>query len=107
MCGRVCNPQYRLGGIEHPMGGPVMDTTETIKDPLPGPFAGQSMNCRACHLVDEHVDTEGGGMRTYTDFTRRRPVPDRPDRIEDDKVTAPRTSPPRNPFGRCHKPVPR
>jgi cytochrome c peroxidase len=76
-----------------PAGDPVMDTTQTTGDPFPGPFAGQSMNCRQCHFVDEHATTPGapaGGVRTYTDFARRSPVPQR----EDGKTTTPRNSPP-------------
>ena len=73
-----------------PQGDPVMDTTATTTGPLPGPFAGLSMNCRACHLVDEQVDTAGYRMRTYGDFARRSPIPDRGDGL----VTAPRNSPP-------------
>ncbi len=57
---------------------------------LPGPFAGLSMNCRACHLVDEHTATQPDFMRTYTDFALRSPIPDR----GDGKKTAPRNSPP-------------
>ena len=38
-----------------PAGDPVVDTTETTGDPLPGPFAGQAINCRACHMVDEQL----------------------------------------------------
>src|SRR5713101_3287777 len=57
---------------------------------LPGPFAGLSMNCRACHLVDEHTATQPDFMRTYTDFALRSPIPDR----GDGKRTAPRNSPP-------------
>jgi hypothetical protein len=34
-------------------GDPVMNTTASIYGPLLGPFAGQSINCRACHLVEE------------------------------------------------------
>jgi cytochrome c peroxidase len=74
-------------------GDPVMDTTQTTGDPFPGPFAGQSMNCRQCHFVDEHLTTPGapaGGVRTYADFARRSPVPHR----EDGKLTTPRNSPP-------------
>ncbi|MGE0823708.1 MAG: hypothetical protein AB7G75_03160 [Candidatus Binatia bacterium] len=74
-------------------GDPVMDTTQTTGDPFPGPFAGQSMHCRQCHFVDEHAMTPGapaGGVRTYTDFARRSPVPQR----EDGKLTTPRNSPP-------------
>ncbi|MCW5979782.1 MAG: hypothetical protein KIT09_17005 [Bryobacteraceae bacterium] len=57
-----------------PAGDPVVATTETTGEPLPGPFAGRTINCRSCHLVDEHVDTPGGGMRAYNDF-----APDFPD----------------------------
>jgi len=57
---------------------------------LPGPFARLSMNCRACHLVDEHTATQPDFMRTYTDFAFRSPIPDR----GDGKRTAPRNSPP-------------
>lgn len=72
-----------------PVGDPVMNTTLTVGEPLPGPFAGLSMNCRACHLVDEHVETPGGTMRTYADFARRSPIPAR----EDGATTVPRNSP--------------
>jgi hypothetical protein len=80
------------GKVNEPLatGDPVMDETKTTGQPLPGPFAGQSMNCRACHLVDEHVGTTGGGMRTYSDFARRSPVPQAPD----SKFTTPRHAPP-------------
>lgn len=54
-------------------GDPVMDITASIYGPLPGPFIGQSMNCRACHLVEEH---ENIGNRTYCDFAPRSPIPD-------------------------------
>ncbi len=68
---------------------PVMDTTVTTEGTLPGPFAGTSMNCRACHLVDEQLDS--AGMRTYNDFARRSPIPHR---AEDLKTTSVRNSPP-------------
>jgi len=73
-----------------PAGDPVMNLTVTTRSGLPGPFAGLSMNCRACHLVDEHVARQGGGMRTYGDFARRSPIPAR----ADGKTVAPRNSPP-------------
>jgi cytochrome c peroxidase len=68
-------------------GDPAVEETETTGDPLPGPFAGQAMNCRSCHLVDEQLvidplglpDFSRGGMRTYADFARRSPVPGRGD----------------------------
>lgn len=53
-------------------GDPVMDVTASIYGPLPGAFAGRAMNCRACHLVEEHANT---GNRTYADFARRSPIP--------------------------------
>jgi hypothetical protein len=54
-------------------GDPVMEfTVSPIYGNLPGPFAGQSMNCRACHLVEEQEST---GNRTYCDFAARSPIP--------------------------------
>jgi hypothetical protein len=70
---------------------PVMDVSVTLGAPLPGPFTGESMNCRACHLVDELGDALGGGVRTYGDFARRSPVPYRD---EDAQTMTPRNSPP-------------
>jgi cytochrome c peroxidase len=58
---------------------PVTDVTKTVSGALPGPFRGQTINCRACHLVDEQLQTKGGGMRTYSDFARRSPVTRRSD----------------------------
>ena len=40
-------------------GDPVMDTTQTTGKPFAGPFRGQSMNCRSCHLVDELQHLQG------------------------------------------------
>ena len=73
-----------------PAGDPVMDESVTTDAALPGPFRGQSMNCRACHLVDELQHDRGGGVRTYDDFARRSPIPDR----GDGGTTTPRNSPP-------------
>lgn len=55
-----------------------------------GPFAGQSMNCRNCHFVDEQLDVTDYGMRTYSDFARRSPIPAR----EDGHTTTVRNAPP-------------
>ena len=79
-------------GINAPLGAgdPVVDFTQTTGAPLPGPFAGQSINCRSCHLVDEQLGVPGGGMRTYDDFARRSPIPAR----EDGRTATPRNSPP-------------
>lgn len=69
----------------------VTDILETLGAPIdPGPFKGMSINCRACHLVDDVLASPGGGMRTYADFARRSPIPAR----ADGKTHAPRNSPP-------------
>ena len=76
-----------------PAGDPVVAKVLLPGGTPPGvasPFAGMSMNCRSCHFVDEFVGVPGGGMRTYTDFAIRSPIPSRPD----GKLTAPRNSPP-------------
>lgn len=80
------------GDINDPNAGDtVFDTVETVGAPIdPGPFKGLSMNCRACHMVDDVLTAPGGGMRTYTDFARRSPIPAR----ADGKTHAPRNSPP-------------
>ena len=72
------------------VGDPVLNLSETLAAGLPGPFAGKSMNCAACHLVDQQLKVSGGGMRTYADFAERSPIPAR----EDGKTHAPRNSPP-------------
>jgi hypothetical protein len=58
-----------------PVGDPVMNQVNTPNGPLPGPFAGQSMNCRSCHFVTEFQGVAGAGNRTYSDFTTRSPIP--------------------------------
>src|SRR5689334_752180 len=72
-------------------GDPVMDTLQTAAGSTrPGPFAGRSMNCRQCHLVDEAAGADGHALRTYTDFAARSPIPARPD----GQTQTPRNSPP-------------
>ncbi len=80
------------GNINDPkVGDGVVNTLETLGTPIdPGPFKGMSMNCRACHLVDDVLAAPGGGMRTYADLARRSPIPAR----ADGKTHAPRNSPP-------------
>lgn len=58
-----------------PAGDPVVATVQTINGSLPGPFAGQSINCRSCHFVTEFEGVAGAGNRTYSDFTTRSPIP--------------------------------
>jgi hypothetical protein len=71
-------------------GDPTLDITLTPSGTFYGPFIGGTMNCRSCHLVDEHQDTDGGGMRAYADFARRSPIPPR----GDGRVVTPRNSQP-------------
>jgi cytochrome c peroxidase len=83
---------HSKGDANHTLevGDPIVDVTETLGAPLPGPFTGQSINCRTCHLVDEQGGIVGGGNRTYADFAPRSPLPAR-----DDGLThTPRNSPP-------------
>ena len=70
------------------VGDPVVAHTPTSGGPLPGPFAGFAINCRACHLVNEQF-ARGRGNRTYADYARRPPVPAR----DDGQALAPRNSP--------------
>ena len=58
---------------------PVMDKTITVSNALNSPFAGKTMNCRACHMVDEHAKVPTAGMRSYSDYATRPPVPARTD----------------------------
>lgn len=57
----------------------VLNTTQTTISALPGAFAGSTMNCRACHMVDEFAENPAAGMRSYADFAVRPPVPTRSD----------------------------
>jgi len=69
------------GNVNAPLalGDPTVATTDSAAGPLPGPFAGESINCRACHLVREQLGVPGGGMRSYADFAKRSPIPARAD----------------------------
>lgn len=60
-------------------GDPALRLSPALARSYPGPYAGKSMNCAACHLVDEHKETPGAGMRAYTDFARRSQIPARSD----------------------------
>jgi hypothetical protein len=75
-----------------PPGDPLVATLSTTDKPVPGPFAGQAMNCRQCHLVDEEGYGPFGnqtlGNRTYADFARRSPIPER----DDGRTQTPRNS---------------
>jgi len=66
-----------MTGVNNPLasGDPVVAQVQSLNGPLPGPFAGQSINCRSCHFVTEFEGVTGGGNRTYADFTTRSPIP--------------------------------
>lgn len=66
-----------MTGVNAPlaMGDPVVQQVQTLNGPLPGPFEGQSINCRSCHFVTEFEGVQGAGNRTYADFTTRSPIP--------------------------------
>ncbi|MGH9546125.1 MAG: hypothetical protein ACRD23_13030 [Terriglobales bacterium] len=66
-----------MTGVNQPLtaGDPVVDLVYTMTGTLPGPFAGQSINCRSCHFVTEFQGVSGAGNRTYSDFTSRSPLP--------------------------------
>lgn len=74
------------GNVNKPLlqGDPTVNYVQMLSGKALGPFAGQSINCRSCHFVDD-VDA---GNRTYADFTSRTPVPDR----ADGHMTTPRNS---------------
>jgi len=58
-----------------PVGDPVVEQVQTTTGTLPGPFAGQSINCRSCHFVTEFQNVSGAGNRTYADYTTHSPIP--------------------------------
>jgi hypothetical protein len=66
-----------MTGVNTPLavGDPVVQQVYTTSGTLPGPFAGQSMNCRSCHFVTEFQGVTGAGNRTYADFTTRSTIP--------------------------------
>jgi hypothetical protein len=59
------------------VGDPVVSTVQNVyaPAPMPGPFAGESINCRSCHFVVEFEGVPNAGNRTYADFTTRSPLP--------------------------------
>ncbi|HEX7965299.1 MAG TPA: hypothetical protein VF651_06240 [Gammaproteobacteria bacterium] len=59
------------------VGESVVEDVKTLGQPLPGPMAGEAVNCLQCHLVEQLAGTAGGGMRAYADFAARSPMPAR------------------------------
>ena len=56
-------------------GDPVVAQVSTPAGVLPGPFAGESINCRSCHFVTEFTDVPKARNRTYADFVEHSPMP--------------------------------
>jgi hypothetical protein len=77
----TCFAEYfaaHMTGINAPLasGDPVVaQVPNAYAASMPGPFAGQSINCRTCHFVDEFQGVPNAGNRTYADFTTRSPLP--------------------------------
>src|SRR5437868_14209008 len=77
-------------------GDPVVEQVNAVdRVALPGRVRGQAINCRQCHLGDDFVRNQPLAGRTYVDFSRRSPIPDRGDGL----VTTPRNSPSMVDFG--------
>ena len=63
-----------------PKGDPLMEKVPVeLGEDLPGPFKGQGINCRQCHLGSDFLPGNLSAGRTYGDFSRRSPIPDRGD----------------------------
>lgn len=63
-----------------PKGDPLMEKVPVVLgEDLPGPFAGQGINCRQCHLGSDFLPEHLRAGRTYGDFSRRSPIPNRDD----------------------------
>jgi hypothetical protein len=67
--------------VQPPPADPVLASTATTTASIPGPLAGATMSCRACHLHLEALTSPIGGLRNFSDFARRSPVPLRPDGV--------------------------
>lgn len=63
-------------------GDPVVrDVARQGQNPLPGPFRGQAISCRHCHLGDDFLSIDQFSQRTYCDFMPRTAIPFRGDRF--------------------------
>lgn len=65
--------------VSPPPADPVLATTITARGSLPLPAAGPTMSCSACHLSTEAAAVYEGGLRNFSDFAPRSPVPLRGD----------------------------
>jgi len=83
--------EHYSGDVNKPLskGDPALEKTVRFIDLPPyqvpfadGPYAGQSFSCRACHLVDEHLEQSELGMRSYSDYASRSPLTARNDGMQ-------------------------
>lgn len=65
--------------VAPPPADPVLATTATTMGSIPGAIAGPTMSCRGCHLHREGEGFANGGIRTFSDYARRSPLPLRED----------------------------
>jgi cytochrome c peroxidase len=89
---------HNRGDVNAPLekGDPLVDKVPAIDRPsLAGPFRGKSISCRQCHLGDDFIRSKPLAGRTYVDFSRRSPIPERGDGL----VSTPRNSPSMVDFG--------
>jgi hypothetical protein len=72
-------------------GDPVVaEALDALGPAMPGSLAGAAMACSLCHLVEQNANADGTGMRAYSDYAQRSPIPDRGDGFS----STPRNSPP-------------
>jgi hypothetical protein len=66
-----------MTGVNDPLpaGDLVVAQVNTPVGLVPGPFAGESINCRSCHFVTEFQNLKGVGNRTYADYVTHSPMP--------------------------------
>ncbi len=86
------------GDVNTPLGQGdlgVEQVNAVDRTALPSRLGTKSINCRQCHLGDDFTKDEPLAGRTYVDFSRRSPIPDRRDGL----VTTPRNSPSMVDFG--------
>jgi cytochrome c peroxidase len=62
-----------------PAGDPSVEDLLTLAGPVENPYRGQSISCAACHLSNQADNIAGAGTRSFSDFARRSPIPDRGD----------------------------
>src|SRR5579885_3617806 len=60
-------------------GDPVLSSLPRSGQELRSPFAGQTVSCVACHMVDDAAAVPGAGNRAYADFASRTLIPVRDD----------------------------